>query len=166
MSNRRGGLPSEPVSRKVEGCCVGLPASLVPRTNRLLARSPPRSLREREAVMSPSTAKAKVPQALKLTAALAATSGALHQTLLAVARAQGVNGAAWLDQLEAQFVRNTKNMTFTGCSMDAETGAVEAALSNLKTITTAVRAQIRVRRHNPARHRNEQRLALSLGRQS
>ena len=78
--------------------------------------------------MSPSTAKAKVPQALKLTAALAATSGALHQTLLAVARAQGVNGAAWLDQLEAQFVRNTKNMTFTGCSMDAETGAVEAAL--------------------------------------
>jgi hypothetical protein len=35
--------------------------------------------------MSPSTAKAKVPQALKLTAALAATSGALHQTLLAVA---------------------------------------------------------------------------------
>ena len=34
--------------------------------------------------MSPSTAKAKVPQALKLTAALAATSGALHQTLLAV----------------------------------------------------------------------------------
>ena len=92
--------------------------------------------------MSPSTAKAKVPQALKLTAALAATSGALHQTLLAVARAQGVNGAAWLDQLEAQFVQNTKNMTFTGCSMDAEVGAVEAALSNLKTITTAVRAQI------------------------
>jgi hypothetical protein len=35
--------------------------------------------------MSPSTAKAKAPQALKLTAALAATSGALHQTLLAVA---------------------------------------------------------------------------------
>ena len=92
--------------------------------------------------MSPSTAKAKVPSALKLTAALAATSGALHQTLLAVARAQGVNGAAWLDQLEAQFVRNTKNMSFTGCSMDAETGAVEAALSNLKTITTAVRAQM------------------------
>src|SRR5215207_7393529 len=90
--------------------------------------------------MSPSTAKAKVPQALKLTAALAATSDALHQTLLA--RAQGVNGPAWLDQLEAQFVRNTKNMTFTGCSMDAETGAVEAALSNLKTITTAVRAQM------------------------
>ena len=82
--------------------------------------------------MSPSTAKAKVPQALKLTAALAATSGALHQTLLALARAQGVNGAAWLDQLEAQFVRNTKNMTFTGCSMDAEAGAVEAALANLK----------------------------------
>ena len=47
-----------------------------------------------------------------------------------------------LDQLEAQFVRNTKNMTFTGCSMDAEAGAVEAALANLKTITTAVRAQI------------------------
>ena len=92
--------------------------------------------------MSPSTAKAKVPQALKLTAALAATSGALHQTLLAVLRAQGVNGAAWLDQLEAQFVRNTKNMTFTGCSMDAEAGAVEAALANLKTITTAVREQI------------------------
>ena len=44
--------------------------------------------------MSPSTAKAKVPQALKLTAALAATSGALNQTLLAVARAQGVNGVA------------------------------------------------------------------------
>ena len=43
--------------------------------------------------MSPSTAEAKVPQALKLTAALAATSGALHQTLLAVARAQDVNGA-------------------------------------------------------------------------
>ena len=42
--------------------------------------------------MSPSTAEAKVPQALKLTAALAATSGALHQTLLAVARAQDVKG--------------------------------------------------------------------------
>src|SRR3954465_60345 len=91
--------------------------------------------------MSPSTAKAKVPHALTLTAVLAASSGALHQTLLAVVRAQGVNGAAWLDQLEAQFVRNTKNMSFTGCSMDAEVGAVEAALSNLKTITTAVRAQ-------------------------
>jgi hypothetical protein len=77
--------------------------------------------------MSPSTATAKAPQALKLTAALAATSGALHQTLLAVVRAQGVNGAAWLDQLEAQFVRNAKNMTFTGCAMDAEAGAVEAA---------------------------------------
>src|SRR5215211_2058121 len=92
--------------------------------------------------MSPSTAKAKVPQALKLTAALAATSGALHQTLLAVAKAQGVNGAAWLDQLEARFVRNTKNMTFTGCPMEAETAAVDAALANLKMITTAVRAQI------------------------
>ena len=44
--------------------------------------------------MSLSTAKAKVPHALKLTAALAATSGALNQTLLAVARAHGVNGAA------------------------------------------------------------------------
>ena len=42
--------------------------------------------------MSPSTAKAKAPQALKLTAALAATSGALHQTLLAVVRGQGVTG--------------------------------------------------------------------------
>jgi hypothetical protein len=58
-----------------------------------------------------------------------------------VARAQGVNGANWLDQLEAQFIRVSKNMTFTGCAMDAEAGAVEAALSNLKTITTAVRAQ-------------------------
>ena len=82
--------------------------------------------------MSPSTATAKAPQALKLTAALAATSGALHQTLLAVVRAQGVNGAAWLDQLEAQFVRNAKNMTFTGCAMDAEAGAVEAALVELE----------------------------------
>ena len=48
------------------------------------------------------TIRANEPQALKLTAALAATSGALHQTLLAVARAEGVNGVAWLDQLEAQ----------------------------------------------------------------
>ncbi len=85
----------------------------------------------------------KAPQALKLTAALAATSGALHQTLLAVTKAQGVNGAAWLDQLEAQFIRNTKNMTFTGTAMEAETEAVEAALMNLRTITTAVRAQAR-----------------------
>src|SRR5215212_7215844 len=104
--------------------------------------------------MSPSTAKAKVPQALTLTAVLAATSGALHQTLLAVARAQGVNGAAWLDQLEAQFVRNTKNITFTGCSMDAEAAAVEAALANLKTITTAVRAQI-ARRHESRPRTNQ-----------
>ena len=58
-------------------------------TTCLLGRSPPRSLGEREAVMSPSTAKAKVPQALKLTAALAATSGALHQTLLAVGQGSG-----------------------------------------------------------------------------
>jgi hypothetical protein len=97
--------------------------------------------------MPQSTIRANAPQALKLTAALAATSGALHQTLLAVARAQGVNGAAWLDQLEAQFVRNTKNMTFTGCSMDAEASAVEAALLNLKMITTAVRAEM-VRHHD------------------
>src|SRR4051812_50122442 len=101
--------------------------------------------------MSPSTATAKVPQALKLTAALAATSGALHQTLLTVAKAQGMNGAAWLDQLEAQFVRNTKNMTFTGCSMDAEPAAVEAALVNLKTITTAGRAQILRHHDSPPR---------------
>src|SRR3954451_5627497 len=59
--------------------------------------------------MFQSTAQAKAPQALKLTAALAATSGALHKTLLAVVRAQGVNGSAWLDQLEAQFIRDTKN---------------------------------------------------------
>src|SRR3954453_19181588 len=96
--------------------------------------------------MSPSTAKAKVPHALALTAVLAARSGAFHQPLLAVARAQGVNGAAWLDQLEAQFVRNTKNMTFTGCSMDAEAAAVEAALANLKKIPTAARAKM-VRHH-------------------
>jgi hypothetical protein len=44
-------------------------------------------------------------------------------------------------QAEAQFVRNTKNMTFTGCPMEAEAGAVEAALTNLKAITTAVRTQ-------------------------
>jgi hypothetical protein len=91
--------------------------------------------------MSPSTAQEKAPQALNLVATLAATSGALHQTLLAVIRAQGVNGAAWLDKLEAQFIRNTKNMSFTGCPMEAEAGAVEAALRNLKAITTAVRAQ-------------------------
>jgi hypothetical protein len=89
--------------------------------------------------MSQSTAQSKAPQALKLTAALAATSGALHQTLLAVTKAQGVNGAAWLDQLEAQFIRNTKNMTFTGTAMEAEAQAVEAALANLKMITKAVR---------------------------
>src|SRR5215210_3498188 len=92
--------------------------------------------------MYESAAQAKAPQGLKLTAALAATSGALLQTLLAVAKAQGVNGAAWLDQLEAQFMRNTKNMTFTGCPMEAEAAAVEAALGNLKMITTAVRAQV------------------------
>jgi len=69
-----------------------------------------------------------------------------HVERCAVARAQGLNGAAWLDQLEVQFVRNTKNMTFTGCSMDAEAASVEAALANLKTITTAVRAQM-ARRH-------------------
>ena len=41
-------------------------------------------------------------------------------------------------------------MTFTGCAMDAEAGAVEAALSNLKTITTAVRAQMaRLRETQP-----------------
>jgi hypothetical protein len=91
--------------------------------------------------MSASTAQSKAPEALKLVAALAATSGALHRTLLAVAKAQGVNGAAWLDQLEAQFVHDAKNMTFTGCPMEAEAGAVEAALANLKAITTAVRAQ-------------------------
>jgi hypothetical protein len=105
--------------------------------------------------MFQSTARAKAPQALKLTAALAATSGALHQTLLAVVRAQGVNGSAWLDQLEAQFIRNTKNMTFTGCSMDAESAAVEAALANLKAITTAVRAQAaRASQPKPARRQN------------
>ena len=91
--------------------------------------------------MAQPTAQSKAPQALKLAATLAATSGALHQTLLAITQAQGVNGSACLDQLEAQFIRNTKNMTFTGISMEAETEAVEAALTNLRTITTAVRAQ-------------------------
>jgi hypothetical protein len=103
--------------------------------------------------MSSQTAQSKAPSALKLMAALAATSGALHQTLLGMARAQGVNGAAWLDQLETQFIRNTKNMTFTGCSMDAEAGAVEAALTNLKAIMTAVRAQA-ARAGQPKPHGN------------
>jgi hypothetical protein len=58
-----------------------------------------------------------------------------------LARAQGINGAAWLDQLEAQFVRITNNMTFTGCPIEDEAGAVEVALRNRKAITTAVRAQ-------------------------
>ncbi len=39
-------------------------------------------------------------------------------------------------------VRQTKNMTFTGTSMDAETAAVEAALRNLKQVFGRVRQKL------------------------
>ena len=39
-------------------------------------------------------------------------------------------------------VRQTKNMTFNGMSMEAETAAVEAALRNLKQVFDRVRQKL------------------------
>jgi hypothetical protein len=88
--------------------------------------------------MSASTAQSKAPQALKLTAALAATAGALHQTLLAVTKAQGVNGAAWLDRLEAQFIRNT---SMTGRCWSILGSTASSRLSNTRMLGAAYPAR-------------------------
>jgi hypothetical protein len=92
--------------------------------------------------MAQATARLPSSNVLKLTATLAATSGALQQTLLVAAKAHGAHGTAWLNHVEAQFVRSTKNMTFTGTPIEAEAAAVECALANLKMITTAVRKHL------------------------
>ena len=107
-----------------------------------------------ESVVTQKITQAKAPAALKSLAALAATTGALYQTLLALASAHGGKDGPWLDQLEAQFARDAKNISFTGTSMEAEAEAVEAALANLTLVMTKVRTTLAARARAEAPLRN------------
>jgi hypothetical protein len=84
-------------------------------------------------------------QSLHLATALVATTGALHQSLFALSAAHGGKAGPWLDQLEARLIRDAKNMTFTGTSIDAETAAVDAAVSNLRLVFGRVRQKLAAR---------------------
>ena len=105
--------------------------------------------------MAPSTSQPTPDQCLKLTAALAATTGALNHSLLALASTQGNQAGPWLDGLEAQFIKATKNMDFKGVPMEAEASAVEAALANMRLVISNVRRQLasRARQGAPSRPR-------------
>ena len=82
-----------------------------------------------------------------MVATLAATTGALHQSLMSLATCHGGKAGPWLDQLKGSMVRQTKNMTFTGTNMEAETAAVEAALRNLKQVFDRVRQKLQPASH-------------------
>jgi len=72
-------------------------------------------------------------------AALAGTSGALQQTLMALANCHGGRSGEWLDELETTIVRNIENMTSRG----APTQAVEVALGSVNRAFANVRKSLK-----------------------
>lgn len=92
--------------------------------------------------MSILVAQPRVEQPLNLITSFIASRGALYETLLALAACHGGQDGPWLDELEASFIRNTKNVNFSGVRMEAETAAVEAALRNLQMVVGSVRRRL------------------------
>jgi hypothetical protein len=80
--------------------------------------------------------------ALKTVTSLAATTAALRRTLVALAACHGGKAGAWLDGLEAQMIRDTKNIVFNGTSLDDEAAAVEGALATIRSTFAAVRQHL------------------------
>jgi len=81
-------------------------------------------------------------EGLGIVTALAAATGGLQQTILALAACHGGKAGPWLDDLEAKLVRDTKNIVFNGASVEAEAAAVEFALRNLRTAMDNVRRHL------------------------
>ena len=81
-------------------------------------------------------------EGLSIVTALAATTGGLQQTILALAACHEGKAGTWLDELEASLVRDTKNIIFNGASIEAEAAAVEFALHNLETMMASVRRHL------------------------
>lgn len=76
---------------------------------------------------------------LSVVVAMAASNGGLQKALLALASCQGGKVGPWLDEIEADIVRDTKNMVFEGVGIDEEAAAVRYALENLASVTRHVR---------------------------
>ncbi len=79
---------------------------------------------------------------LSVVAAMAAANGGLHQTILALAAGYGGKSGPWLDQLEADLLRDTKNIVFEGASYEAEAEAIAYALANLRSVIGNVRQRL------------------------
>jgi hypothetical protein len=79
---------------------------------------------------------------LSVVAAMAAVNSGLHQTILALAAGHGGKSGPWLDQLEADLLRDTKNIVFEGASYEAEAEAIEYALENLRGVIGIVRQRL------------------------
>ena len=92
--------------------------------------------------MAHSSVKGGKLGALKTVTALAATTSALHQSLLALAACHGGKAGPWLDGLETKLIRDTKNIVFNGTSLDDEAAAVECALASIRNTIAAVRKQL------------------------
>ncbi len=79
---------------------------------------------------------------LSVVAAMAAASGGLRTAILTLAECHGGKPGPWLDQLEADLVRDTKNMVINGAAMEAEAAAVRYALENLTAVMGNVRRRL------------------------
>ncbi len=79
---------------------------------------------------------------LSVVAAMAAANGGLHQVILALAAGHGGKSGPWLDQLEADLLRDTKSIVCEGASYEAEAEAIEYALENLRGVMDNVRRRL------------------------
>lgn len=79
---------------------------------------------------------------LSVVAAMAAANGGLHHTILALAAGHDGKSGPWLDQLEADLLRDTKNIVFEGASYEDAAEAIEYALENLKGVIGNVRRRL------------------------
>jgi 2-methylisocitrate lyase-like PEP mutase family enzyme len=78
-----------------------------------------------------------------LSAMMMSASGALHDTLLILAKsAHDGRPGQWLTELEASFVTHAKQTGAVGLSMDIEIAAVEAAIANIRRVIDWVKSDL------------------------
>lgn len=81
-----------------------------------------------------------------LSAMLLSASGALHETLVALAlAANGGKAGQWLDELESTFVSHAKSMATESVPMELEVEAVEAAIGNIRRVIAWVKNDLESR---------------------
>lgn len=92
--------------------------------------------------MSPGKTVHVSSDGLSVVAAMAAANGGLHQALFSLAACHGGKSGPWLDELEANLLRDTKNIVFEGVSFEDEAEAVAFALENLRGVLSNVRERL------------------------